>query len=112
METLPLAARQIEPVNVLSADVLAPDLAVDVVAQADEVKLHAVVVPVRRQRIIFDRAGLWIEVAERALVHSVEPQRARRVEVETQLPDGGVGFEFLKRIFGELERLRIEFGNK
>ena len=47
MEFLPIAARQIEPEDVLGADALGPDFAVDVVAQPDEVELHAIVVPLR-----------------------------------------------------------------
>jgi len=38
-----------------------PDLAVDLVAQSDEVELHPLVVPFRRQWVVFDLAGLRIE---------------------------------------------------
>src|SRR5579863_1455176 len=111
MEFVPFAGREVETENVLRADALGPDLAVDVVAQTDEVELYAVVVPFRRQRIVFDGAGLRIDGAERALIHHVEPQHAFLVEGEAELADRRAGFEILKRIFGELERLRIEFRN-
>src|ERR1700738_3695874 len=41
MELLPLVAGEIEPEDVLGSDALGPYLAVDVVAQPDEVWLHA-----------------------------------------------------------------------
>ncbi len=45
----------------------------------------------------------------RALVHRVEPELAFFVELEAEQADRRVGLERLDRIFGELERLRIEF---
>src|ERR1700743_1621672 len=109
MEFLPLAAVYIETEDVLRADALGPDFAIDVMAQSDEVELHALVVPLRGERIIFQFAGLRIEIAERALVHRVEPELALLVVFQREQADRSVGLEALDRIFGELEGLRIEF---
>ena len=63
MEALPFPGGEIEPVNVDRADALGPYLAVDVMAQADEIKLDALIVPFRSQRVIFGLAGLRIDGA-------------------------------------------------
>jgi hypothetical protein len=65
VEFLPIAGREIDPEDVLRADALGPDFAVDIVAQPGEVELYAIVVVLRGQRIIFDLAGLRVEIAER-----------------------------------------------
>ena len=112
MEPLPCIGRQIEPEDVLRADALRPDLAVDIVAQSCEIQLHAVIVIFRRQRIIGNLAGLRVQAAERALVHRVEPDLAGMVELDAEESGGRLVLELLDRIFGELERLRIELADE
>src|SRR5262249_32029004 len=64
---LPFLAREIETEDLLGADALGPDLAVHVVAQTGEVQLHANVVILFGQGIVFDLAGLRIEIAQPSL---------------------------------------------
>ncbi len=112
LETLPFLGREIEPEDLLRADALRPYLAIDVMAQADEVQLHANVVIFRRQRIVFHLLGLGVEIAKRALEHRVEPERAVLVELEREIADGSARFELLNGILGEFERLRVELGDE
>src|SRR6202046_4361525 len=112
VEALPFAGGEIEPEDVDRANALGPYLAVHVMAQAYEVELDAVVVPFRRQRIVFDFASLRIDVADGALVHGVEPEFALIVEFQTEIACRRARFELFCGIFRELERLRIELGNE
>src|SRR5262245_31063041 len=112
LEALPFPGGKIEPEDLLRADALRPYLAVDVMAQTDEVQLHTNVVIFRRQRVVFDLLGLGVEIAERALEHRVEPERAVLVELEREIADGSARFELLHGTFSELERLRVELGDE
>src|SRR4029077_6832331 len=112
MEFLPLPAGEIDPEDVLGTDALGPDLAVDLVVQAHEVQLHPDVVPLRVERIVFDLAGLRIEIPERALIHGIEPEGSPRVEVDREIAFRRVGLELLYGVFGELEGLGIELGDE
>src|ERR1700735_4995618 len=66
VEALPFAGGEIEPEDVDGANALGPTLPIHVMAQADEVELDAVVVPFRRQGIVFDLAVVRIDGADGA----------------------------------------------
>src|SRR4051812_44727752 len=112
MVALPFTGLEIRPEDVLRADGLGPDLAVDVMADSREVELHGVVIPFRRHRVIRDLAGLGVEAAHRALVHRVEPDLSFAIEVDREQALRGLGLELLDRVFDELEGLRIEFADE
>src|SRR5579885_703353 len=108
LEPLPFLGREVEPIYVLRADALRPHFAVDIVAQTDKVQLDAIIIVFGRQRIPFDLLGLGVEISERALVHGVEPERALLVELEREVADRRLLLELGHRVFGQLERLRVE----
>src|SRR3984893_19106900 len=112
MESLPFVRCQIEPKDVLRPDALRPYLAINVIAQSGEIQLHGIVVVFGWQRIIRDLAALRVQAAERALVHRVEPDLPGMVELDAQESGWSLFLEFLNRVFGELERLRIELAMK
>src|SRR5262249_43360106 len=112
LEALPFLGRKIEPEDLLRAAALRPYLAVDVVAQPDEVQLHTNVVIFRRPRVAFDLAGLGAETAERPRDHRVAPERAVLVDLEREIADGSARFELLNGILSEFERLRVELGDE
>jgi hypothetical protein len=112
LESLPFPGGEVEPEDLLGADALGPHLAVHVMAQTDKVQLHAIIIVLRSQRVIFDLSGPGIERAERALEHGVEPERAVPVELERQISHRRARLELLDRVFGELERLGIELGDE
>src|SRR5437763_362256 len=79
-EPLPILSCQIDAEDLLRPDALRPGFAVPVVTQAGEVQLDAIVVIRFGQRVVFDLAGLGIDIAQRSLEHRVEPERAVLVE--------------------------------
>src|SRR5690242_12497996 len=94
VEAFPPAGSEVEPEDVDRANALGPYLAVHVMAQANEVELHAVVVPFWRQRIVFDLAGIRINGADGALVHCIEPELAFLVEFEAEIAHWRTMLEF------------------
>src|SRR6202048_1578148 len=112
MESLQFLRCHSAPKYLLGPDALRQYLAINRIAQSGEIQLHGIVVVFGWQRIISDLAGLRVQAAERALVHRVEPDLPGMVELDAQESSWGVFLEFLDRVFGELERLRIELANE